>query len=102
MENSCIRNGEKSNAVATGYIQDSSNSKLKVVFFPIFGEGRYWIVKLGNDKNYGYAVVSTPDYKLLWILSRKKKMDKKTYNSIIKWLKKQGGFQVDKLVRTRS
>ena len=29
-------------------------------------------------------------------------MDQETYNSIIDWLKEQGGFQVDKLVRTRS
>ena len=89
-------------SVGKATIEDSSNAKLKVVFNPIVKIGaQYWIVKLGDAYNYGYSVVSSPDYKYLWILSREKKMDDATYNSIIEWLKSQGGYQVDKLVRTK-
>ena len=98
--NTCTKDGKKTETDAKAYIQDSSNSKLKVEFFPIFGIGDYWIVKLGDTEDYGFSVVSTPDYKLLWILSREEKMDEETYDNIINWLKTQGGFQVDKLIRT--
>jgi hypothetical protein len=33
-------------------------------------------------------------------MSRQKKMDEKLYNEIIDWLKAQGGYRVEKLVKT--
>ena len=69
--NTCTRNGKTSGKEGKGYILDETNSKLKVVFDPIFNQGgQYWIVKLGDSYDYGYSVVSSPDYKYLWILSR--------------------------------
>lgn len=50
--------------------------------------------------DYSYSVVSSPDYKYLWILSRTPQMEETVYNSIIEELKKRGGFQVNKLKRT--
>lgn len=52
---------------------DESNAKLKVKFrFNPF-EGDYWVIELGED--YEYAVVSEPNRKSLWILSRTETMD---------------------------
>ena len=84
-------------------MENESHSKLKVIFNPLmkYGKGQYWIVKLGDAYNYGYSVVSTPDYKMLWILSRDYFMDDETYNSIINWLWEQGGYKVDKIVRSK-
>jgi apolipoprotein D and lipocalin family protein len=60
--------GELSTAKGYAKISDKkTNSKLKVTFFwPFFGD--YWII--GLDKDYRYAVVSSPDRDTLWILSR--------------------------------
>ena len=71
VDNLCYVDGKKKESLGKGFIEDNTNAKLKVVFNPIFKfGGQYWIVKLGDAQNYGYSVVSSPDYKYLWILSR--------------------------------
>lgn len=65
----------------------SNNSKLKVQFFwPI--RGKYWIIDLAED--YSYAVVSHPNKKYLWILSRTPKMDPGLYQQILTRLNNMG------------
>ena len=57
-------------------IEDPSNSKLHVVFKNIIKFGaQYWIVKLGDAQDYGYSVISTPNYHYLAIASRNERMD---------------------------
>ena len=58
---------------------------------------QYWIVRLAND--YSYSVVSSPDYKYLWILYREPHMPEAIYNQIYEDLKKDG-FPVSKLKKT--
>jgi len=59
---------------------------------------QYWIVRLAKD--YSYSVVSSPNYRYLWILYRQPVMPENLYNQIYADLKKDG-FPVEKLVRTQ-
>jgi apolipoprotein D and lipocalin family protein len=56
--------------------------------------GKYWIIDLADD--YSYAVVSHPNKKYLWILSRTPKMDDALYQQILLRLK-ENGFDLLKL-----
>ncbi len=72
------------------------NARLKVQFFWPF-KGKYWIIDLADD--YSYAVVSHPNRKYLWILSRTPSMDPVVYAGIIERLKAKG-LDTGKLART--
>ena len=102
VDNTCQRDGRKVESLGNATIEDASNSKLNVVFKNVIKfSAQYWIVKLGDAQNYGFSVISTPNYHYLAIASRNERMDDATYNSIIEWLRSKGGYQVDKLVRTK-
>src|SRR5689334_490818 len=84
VENRCNRdsiNGKQSYIKGKAFVEkNSGNAKLKVQFFwPC--RGKYWIIDLADD--YSYAVVSHPNRKYLWILSRKPVMDNSIYTSIL-------------------
>lgn len=101
VDNHCDKNGKDTHNIGHAVPEDSTNAKLKVEFIQTLDVGgQYWIVKLGDSEDYGYAVVTSPNYNFLWILSRDKRMDESTYDMIIQWLKSKGGYHVDKLVRT--
>ena len=55
----------------------------------------YWVVDLAPD--YSWAVVGHPDYRFLFIMSRKPGMDKAQYDKIVAHCKAMG-YPVDKLV----
>lgn len=55
----------------------------------------YWLVDLAPD--YSWAVVGHPDYRWLFIMSRKPCMDKKQYDEIVARCKAMG-YPTDKLV----
>lgn len=98
VENRCKKNGKESYIKGKAFVdKDSSNAKLKVQFFWPF-KGKYWIIDLADD--YSYAVVSHPNRKYLWILSRKPKLDEEVYNGIIIRLKEMG-FDLSKLKITK-
>ena len=77
-------------------VENTGNAKLKVQFFWPF-KGDYWIIDLAND--YSYAVISNPNKKYLWILSRTLKIDAVAYQQIIIRLKAKG-FDLTKLKMT--
>lgn len=77
--------------------KNSGNAKLKVQFFWPFW-AKYWIIDLADD--YSYAVVSHPNKKYLWILSRTGRMDEITYQQITNRLKEKG-FDLTKLQITK-
>lgn len=77
-------------------VKNTNNSKLKVQFFWPF-KGKYWIIGLADD--YSWAVVSHPNRKYLWILSRTKVMDENTYKKIIQLIIEKG-LNPDKLKKT--
>jgi apolipoprotein D and lipocalin family protein len=97
VENRCNRGsikGKQSCIRGKAFVEkNSGNAKLKVQFFWPF-KGKYWIIELADD--YSYAVVSHPNKKYLWILSRTSKMDDKIYQQIISRLKVKG-FDLSKL-----
>lgn len=100
VENMCNMdsvNGKKSYIKGKVFVDDKkTNAKLKVQFFWPF-KGKYWIIDLADD--YSYAVVSHPNRKYLWILSREKSMKDKLYNEILLRLSKQY-LDVSKLNKT--
>ncbi len=101
VENRCNKasvNGKQSYIKGKAFVEkNSGNAKLKVQFFWPF-RGKYWIIDLAED--YSYAVVSEPNKKYLWILSRTPKMDEITYQQITNRLKEKG-FDLIKLQKTK-
>lgn len=100
VENRCNRdsaNGKPSYIKGKAFVEkNSGNAKLKVQFFWPF-RGKYWIIDLADD--YSYAVVSHPNRKYLWILSRTPAMDENTYRQILERLK-QKSFDLSILRKT--
>ncbi len=100
VENRCNRdsvNGKATYIKGKAFVtKNSGNAKLKVQFFWPF-TGKYWIIELPED--YSYAVVSHPNRKYLWILSRTSKMDPAIYDGILARLK-QKQFDLTRLQKT--
>lgn len=91
--------GRVSEIRGTARVADKqSNAKLKVYFYGPFG-GDYWILDVGP--NYGYALVGTPNRKMLWILGRSPVMGPDVYQRLVEKAREQG-FPVSRLVRTES
>lgn len=89
--------GKQSSIKGKAFVEkNSGNAKLKVRFFWPFS-GKYWIIDLADD--YTYAVVSHPNRKYLWILSRTPSMNDNTYDQILTRLK-QKGFDLSILRKT--
>jgi apolipoprotein D and lipocalin family protein len=78
-------------------VDKETNSKLKVSFFWFFA-GDYWIIDI--DDAYSYVVIGHPQRKYLWILSRGKIMEDKTYEGIIRRLEEIHHYDTSKLVKT--
>ena len=100
VENRCNKdsaNGKQSYIRGKAFVEkNSGNAKLKVQFFWPF-RGKYWIIDLADD--YSYAVVSHPNKKYLWILSRTPSMDEILYSQILNRLKEKN-FDLSKIVKT--
>jgi apolipoprotein D and lipocalin family protein len=101
VENRCNKdsvNGKQSYIKGKAFVdKGSGNAKLKVQFFWPF-KGKYWIIDLADD--YSYAVVSHPNRKYLWILSRTPKINEKLYQQILTRLREKG-FDLTKLQTTK-
>ena len=91
VENKCNRDsihGKQSYIKGKAFVEkNSGNAKLKVQFFFPF-KAKYWIIDLADD--YNYAVISHPNRKYLWILSRTPKMSDAIYQQILSRLKVKG------------
>ena len=100
VENRCNRDsveGKQSYIRGKAFIQpNTGNAQLKVQFFFPF-RAKYWIIDLADD--YSYAVVSHPNMKYLWILSRTPHLNENVYQSILSRLEEKG-FDLDKLTKT--
>ena len=101
VENRCNRDsisGKQSYIKGKAFVvKNSGNAKLKVQFFWPF-KGKYWIIDLADD--YSYAVISHPNKKYLWILSRTNIMNDLIYQQIVSRLKEKG-FDITKLQITQ-
>jgi apolipoprotein D and lipocalin family protein len=94
--NQSIKKGKQNDIKGKAFVvANSGNAKLKVQFFWPF-KGNYWIIDLAED--YSWALVSDPNRKTLWILSRTAKMDNSLYNSLLDKLVKRG-FDKSKIVK---
>jgi len=74
---------------------DNYPGRLKVRFFWPFS-ANYYIIAL--DKNYSVALVGTPSRKYLWILSKNKELDNKTYDDLLETAK-SNGFNVENIMK---
>ena len=101
VENRCNKdsvNGRVSYIKGKAFVEkEGDNAKLLVQFFWPF-KGKYWIIDLESD--YSYAVVSHPNKKSLWILSRTAKMDEAIYQQILARLQEKG-FNLSKIQITK-
>jgi apolipoprotein D and lipocalin family protein len=77
--------------------KNSGNARLKVQFFWPF-KGKYCFIELADD--YSNEVVSHPNRKYLWILSRTSTMDESVYQQILSGLETKG-FDLTKLQITK-
>jgi len=46
------------------------------------GYGNYYVLALGNDKDYGYALIGEPWRRYLWVLSRNRTMSEETFGKL--------------------
>jgi apolipoprotein D and lipocalin family protein len=101
VENRCNKDsihGRESYIKGRAFVEkNSGNAKLKVEFFWPF-RAKYWIIDLADD--YSYAVVSHPNKKYLWILSRTPTMNENLYHQITERLVTKG-LDLSKLKVTR-
>lgn len=97
--NTCYQNGldgRMRTANGRARIADATtNAQLEVSFFGPFW-GNYWIIDLADD--YSWAVVSEPQGRYLWILSRTPQMEEDTLQDRLGWLEAQG-FDTAMLIR---
>ncbi len=100
VENRCKKgsiNGPESYIKGKAFLEKGvTSAQLKVQFFWPF-KAKYWVIILAPD--YSYAVVSHPNKKYLWILSRQPSMDHKIYSDIVDKLQILG-FDIHKLAIT--
>jgi apolipoprotein D and lipocalin family protein len=98
VRNTCMKNGKIKKVKGKAFVvPNSGNAKLKVQFFWPF-KGDYWIIAL--DKDYTWAVVSSPDKNYLWILSRAPKMETVLYEKIVYDLVNLG-FDKNRIQKTK-
>jgi Bacterial lipocalin len=95
--NTCNKDGGVKVATAKAWVVNKeTRAKLAVQFQWPF-RGKYWIIDL--DEDYNWAVVSHPNRKYLWILSRNPTMDAATYDGILQRATAQG-LDITKLQKT--
>lgn len=96
VKNTCYKeNGATSDIEGTAKIVDASQPAKLKVRFNFFARGDYWIIDL--DPNYQWSVVSGPQKKSLFILSRQTPMAPETLEKILNSLKEKG-FRTDEFV----
>ena len=100
--NRCVtREGETLEAIGQALqVGGASSPKLQVRFAPAWLSwlpwvwGDYWVIDL--DKDYQLAAVSDAKREYLWVLSRHKQVDAKTYQALLARIAAQG-FDIQKL-----
>lgn len=74
-------------------VDTTTNARLEVSFFgPFWGD--YWVIDLADD--YSHAVVSEPEGRYLWLLSRTPTLDDDRKATIVRTLRDKG-FDTDAL-----
>jgi len=74
-------------------VPGTNNAQMKAQFLWPF-KIDYWVIELASD--YSYVVVGHPEHKFLFIMSRKKSIDRKLYSDIVARCEARG-YDVSKL-----
>ena len=96
----CRKDGQVVSARGLATMADAAHpAKLNIRFVGSLGvyAGHYWIIQLGP--HYEYAVVSEPERRYLWILSRTPRLPDDVYRGILTRLQGQG-FDTRRVVMT--
>ena len=89
--------GPQRSAEGVAWVVDSTtNARLKVQFFWPF-RGDYWVLAL--DADYAWALVGTPDYEYLWLLSRTPSLPEDLVKQILTRAQSLG-YPVERMERT--
>lgn len=92
-----MKDGEKKEYPQKAWVDNKAGSKWKIQFFwPLKFD--YLIVDLAKD--YSWTVVGVPDRDHVWIMSREKTLDEKTYSEIVNRLKNQK-FDISKIEKVK-
>lgn len=92
-----IKNGEKKAYPQKAFVENKAGNKWKIQFFWPF-KFDYLVIDLAKD--YSWTVIGVPDRDHVWIMSREKTLDEKTYSEIVNRLKDQG-FDISKLEKVK-
>lgn len=88
-----IKDGEKKKYPQKAFVDNKAGNKWKIQFMWPF-KFDYLVVDLAKD--YSWTVIGVPDRDHVWIMSREKTLDEKTYSEIVNRLKDQG-FDISKI-----
>lgn len=95
VDNRCLdEDGEPTQALGQGTVDDSGPGRLKVTFLPEglrwipFTQADYWVLKIDDD--YTVALVGTPDHKFLWLLARDHEISDATKQEYLDEAERQG------------
>ncbi len=92
-----MKDGEKKEYPQKAWVDNKAGSKWKIQFFwPLKFD--YLIVDLAKD--YSWTVVGVPDRDHVWIMSREKTLDEKTYSEIVNRLNDQK-FDISKIEKVK-
>lgn len=92
-----MKDGEKKEYPQKAWVDNKAGSKWKIQFFwPLKFD--YLVVDLAKD--YSWTVIGVPDRDHVWIMSRDKTLDEKTYSEIVNRLKDQG-FDISKIEKVK-
>ncbi len=94
---SCLlKDGETNTRSVAGKMDKLGDGKLKLSTLPLFLlPTKLWVMATGPD--FEWALVGSPNHKLLWVLSRKAKMDAAVLQQVEAVAEAQG-FKTGKLV----
>lgn len=90
-----MKDGEKKEYPQKAFVDNKAGNKWKIQFiWPLKFD--YLVVDLAKD--YSWTAIGVPDRDHVWIMSREKTLDEKTYTEIVNRLKAQD-FDISKIER---
>lgn len=93
LQSCLLKDGETNIRNLTGRLDEEGDGKLKLGTLPLF-RTKLWVMATGPD--FEWALVGSPDHKLLWVLSRTATMDSAVLQQV-EGVAAAQGFKVGKL-----
>jgi apolipoprotein D and lipocalin family protein len=92
-----MKDGKRKEYPQKAFVDNKAGNKWKIQFvWPLKFD--YLVVDLAKD--YSWTVIGVPDRDHVWIMSREKTLDEKTYSEIVNRLKQQE-FDISKIEKVK-